>query len=133
GRPLVVGGIGHAAEAGLDDLIVVMGGVDVVALASSPARVVPNDAWPQGQATSLQAGIGIAKRDGHDAVVVGLGDQPLVEPSAWRAVAASTAPIAVATYAGRRGHPVRLGRDVWPLLPVSGDEGARVVRRARPG
>jgi len=132
GRPLVSWAIDHAAEAGLDDLIVVMGAVDVAALASSPARVVPNDAWSQGQATSLQVAIGWAADNGHDAIVVGLGDQPLVEPSAWRVVAASTASIAVATYGGRRGHPVRLAREVWPLLPASGDEGARVLMRERP-
>ena len=119
GRPLVSWAIDHAAEAGLDDLIVVMGAVDVAALASSPARVVPHDAWSQGQATSLQVAIGWAAGNGHDAIVVGLGDQPLVEPSAWRAVAASTASIAVA-------------REVWPLLPASGDEGARVLMRERP-
>src|SRR5439155_22658975 len=69
GRPLVAWAIDHAAEAGLDDLIVVMGAVDVAALGSSPARVVPNDAWSQGQATSLQVAIGCAADSGYDAVV----------------------------------------------------------------
>ena len=112
GRPLVSWAIDHAAAAGLDDLVVVMGAVDVIGLRPPAAWVVHNGSWEQGQATSLQAGIDIARRNGHDAVVVGLGDQPFVEPSAWRAVAAATAPIAVATYSGRRGHPVRLAREV---------------------
>ena len=68
----------------------------------------------------------------HDAVVVGLGDQPLVPSSAWAAVAASASPVAVATFDGQRRPPVRLDRSVWALLPVAGDEGARVLMNERP-
>jgi CTP:molybdopterin cytidylyltransferase MocA len=81
----------------------------------------------------MQAGIARARRDGHAAVVVGLGDQPLVQAEAWRLVAqAGTKPVAVATYEGVRGNPVRLSSMVWPLLPTTGDAGARLVMRRRP-
>jgi CTP:molybdopterin cytidylyltransferase MocA len=132
GRPLVWWALEHASSAGLDELIVVTGAVDLAAVLPSGATVVANDSWADGQATSLLAGVHAAQAAGHDAVVVGLGDQPFVMPAAWRAVAASPSPIAVATYAGRRANPVRLGAEVWPLLASTGDEGARELMARRP-
>ncbi len=102
-------------------------------LAQEAVTFVRNDRWREGIATSLQAGVARARQDGHAAVVVGLGDQPLVQTEAWRRVArAATSPLAVATYEGERGNPVRLSSMAWPLLPAAGDEGARVVMRRRP-
>jgi CTP:molybdopterin cytidylyltransferase MocA len=135
GRTVVEWSIESAAAANLDATYVVRGATDlpVPALAAGSVRFVRNDRWQEGIATSLQAGIARARRDGHAAVVVGLGDQPLVLAEAWRRVAAaSSAPVAVATYEGQRGNPVRLSSLVWPLLPGGGDEGARLVMRRRP-
>jgi CTP:molybdopterin cytidylyltransferase MocA len=64
---------------------------------------------------------------------VGLGDQPLVGPAAYRRVAAAYddgARLAVATYGGVRGNPVLVARDHWPeAMRLTGDEGARVLLR----
>ena len=100
-----------AASAQLDATYVVRGATDlpVPPLVADKVRFVRNDRWREGIATSLQAGVTQARRDGHAAVVVGLGDQPLVQSDAWRLVArATTSPVAVATYRGERGNPVRL-------------------------
>jgi molybdenum cofactor cytidylyltransferase len=135
GRTVVEWSIESAAAANLDATYVVRGATDlpVPPLAADAVRFVRNDRWREGMATSLQVGITRARRDGHAAVVVGLGDQPLVQSEAWRRLAgASTSPLAVATYQGKRGNPVRLSSMVWPLLPTVGDEGARVVMRRRP-
>lgn len=135
GRTVVEWAIENAVAAGLDATYVVRGATDlpIPPLAADRVVVVRNDAWRDGIATSLQAGIARARRDGHAAVVVGLGDQPLVQAEAWRRVARATStPIAVAIYGGVRGNPVRLSSMVWPLLPKTGDAGARVVMRRRP-
>jgi molybdenum cofactor cytidylyltransferase len=126
GQTVVDRAIGAALDAAIGPLYVVTGAVDVDVPSGSVA--VSNPRWADGIASSLAAGIGAASADGHDAVVVGLGDQPSVAPEAWRLVAAATGtPIAVATYDGCRGNPVRLAAEVWPLLPAAGDEGARAV------
>lgn len=133
GRTVIEWAIEHAATAGLDATYVVVGETDVrLPPGVGVVRIVRNEAWHEGLASSLQAGLRAAKRDGYGTVVVGLGDQPLVPAEAWRRVARTSAPIAVATYDGVRGHPVRLSSHVWPLLPTTGDEGARKVMRRRP-
>jgi len=131
GEPLVCWALSHLAEATLDEVIVVVGGVDLAAVLYGVV-VVDNPAWITGQASSLRAGVDEAKRRGHCAVVVGLGDQPFVPGSAWRNVADSSSPIAVATFRGRRSPPEKLADSVWDLLPLSGDVGARELMSARP-
>jgi molybdenum cofactor cytidylyltransferase len=135
GRTLVEWAIDSAAASGLDAVYVVKGETDlpVPPLAAEAVQFVVNDKWRDGMATSLRAGLTRARRDGHHAVVVGLGDQPLVLAESWQRVAQAKAkPIGVATYKGTRGNPVRLSSLVWPLLPATGDQGARVVMRRRP-
>lgn len=135
GRPLVCWAVDAALEAGLEAVVVVAGAIDLASALPSEAavEVVQNERWAQGQAGSLRAGIEWCRRHGLGAAVVGLGDQPLVPASAWRAVGCSgLAPIVAASYGGRRRNPVRLDHSVWDLLPTSGDEGARTLMRRRP-
>lgn len=144
GDGLTVAGtaIGHALAAAVGDIVVVTGAVDlgeVVAAVTAKAgptgpivSVRHHSAWADGQASTLQVAIAEAERRGVAAIVVGLADQPFVDPEAWRRVAAGSAPISVATYDGRRRNPVRLDRSVWALLPSTGDEGARTFLRVRP-
>lgn len=133
GRAVVAWSAGHALAAGLAHTVVVVGAEAELPL-PAPVTVLHNRRWAEGMATSVQVAVAHARSLGCDAVVVGLADQPFVPPSAWRAVAAATdTPIARAVYAdGRLGNPVRLAADVWPLLPTTGDEGARSLLRDRP-
>lgn len=133
GRPVLAWVVDNVLTAGFD------GGVHVVAGAADLGDVVPpgvvvlrNERWRTGIATSLAVAVDDARANGHDAIVVGLGDQPLVPTSAWAAVRDAGHPIAVASYGGRRRNPVKLGSEVWDLLPRDGDDGARTVMRERP-
>ena len=133
GRPLVAWAVDAAVSAGLDETVVVSGSVDLSEVLPDGVTILMNHAWSDGQATSLRAAVDWARRRDHAAVVIGLGDQPLVGADAWKAVAtAAGGPIATATFDGKRRPPVRLDRAVWDLLPAGGDEGARVLMAARP-
>lgn len=133
GRSLLAWALAPAIAAGLDELIVVTGAADLSALVPDAATVLHNPRWSGGQATSLQVALDWCRRQGHGAAVVGLGDLPGLTVSAWRAVAhAPGGPIVVATYQGRRGHPVRLDSEVWALVPTDGEQGARLVMAERP-
>ncbi len=132
GRALACWALEAAHGAGLDETLVVTGADDLADLVPAGVRVLANPRWVEGLATSLAVGIAAASERGHDAVVVGLADQPLVGEAAWQAVAQAGSPIGVADFAGRRCPPVRLDRSVWALLPTTGDEGARALMACRP-
>jgi len=127
GRPLAAHALAAAADAGLDELIVVTGSVDLSAVIPDGATVIHNDRWVEGQAGSLHLALSHAATAGHDAVVVGLADSPGVPTEAWRALASVDAVLAVATFDGRRRPPTLIGRSLWGDLPETGDEGARML------
>jgi molybdenum cofactor cytidylyltransferase len=131
GRPVYEWAVEHAVAAGLDEVVVVTGPAPLALPASVTG--LENPAWAEGQMTSVQAAVAHARAAGHEAVVMGLADQPFIGPATWQAVArCAAAPICVATYGGQRANPVKLGATVWDLLPTGGDEGARVLLRSRP-
>jgi CTP:molybdopterin cytidylyltransferase MocA len=132
GRPLVRWALDAALEAGLDETVVVTGGEDLSEVVPPGITVLDNPDWAEGQATSVQVAVRHADANGHAAVVIGLGDSPMVPAEAWRAVAAVDGPIVTAEFDGARRPPVRLAREVWALLPGDGDEGARVLLAERP-
>ena len=124
----------RTARAVCDPVLVVLGAqaVDVWQRADlDGATVLANRDWESGMASSLRTGLdGLLGWPGRvDAALVTLVDMPGMTPEALRRVAALAAPdaLAVATYAGVRGHPVLLGRDHWTgvVETAIGDEGAR--------
>ncbi len=136
GKPLYQWAIDSVVEAEIGPVILVTGALEVtidpMSTASSAITVAHNPQWSTGIAGSLQVGLTVARKLGAEAVVIGLADQPLVLATAWRLLAASQSPIAVATYNGKRGNPVRLHAELWDAIPKSGDEGARSLLRIYP-
>ena len=132
GRPVVSWVFDAVAKAGFDHVYVITGAVDLTSLLPDGFTAVQADDWAEGQAHTLQAARRQAEADGVEAMVVGLGDQPMVPTSAWRSVGASAGVIVTASFGGHRRPPVKFHRSAWPLLPTSGDEGARALLRSRP-
>jgi CTP:molybdopterin cytidylyltransferase MocA len=139
GEPVVTHALGSIVRAGFNEVLLVTGAVDLTEIAAAVGqksgtsiRIVENPLWQMGQASSLQAAIAYLGPSGHSAAVFGLGDQPDVGIAAWRTVGASHGPIVAATFGGKRRPPVKLERSVWDLLPVAGDEGARLLMESHP-
>ncbi|SCF13085.1 nucleotidyltransferase family protein [Micromonospora chokoriensis] len=136
GEPLVRHGVRLLGDGGCAPVHVVLGaGADE--MPDLPGAVpVRHDRWADGLGGSLLRGLASLPADTLAALVV-LVDQPLLSPVAVRRVRrahASGAVVAVATYAGRRGHPILLSRPTWPLLHgyAVGDRGARDLLRDWP-
>jgi molybdenum cofactor cytidylyltransferase len=132
GKPVVQWAVENAVAAQLDDLIVVTGAVDLRLVLPAGVTVLYNPQWHEGQATSLQTAVRHAGRAGYDAIVVGLGDQPLVPAATWQTIARSEGQLVSAVMDGHRSPPMRIDKELWPLLPTAGDEGARALIRSRP-
>lgn len=130
---------GRLAEAGLRTVVVVLGAFqERVREGGVPpgVRVAVNEAWRDGQLSSLQCGLR-ALPSGADGALVTLVDHPLVEASTYAGMreAAEISPglILVAEHGRRGGHPVVFPRAVFgELLSAPQDGGARAVLRRDP-
>ncbi len=129
GKPLLQ----HAVDAvvaveAVDDVVVVLG-AEAASVASQVAfgraRAVVCPDWQRGQAASVRCGL--RALCACSSVVVVLGDEPGVTPEVIAAVLAHAAGgSARATYDGRPGHPVVLGRsELARAGELRGDTGFR--------
>lgn len=123
--------LASAMDAGFDEVIVVTGACDLDPHIPPTVTKIHNLRWADGQATSLDSAVGHLLSTDHDAAVFGLADQPGVDSECWRSLRDSESDLAMATYGGRRGNPVRIGRRLWSELPTEGDFGARYLLQSR--
>ena len=134
GAPVVSYAVSSMLSAGFEECIAVTGSVALTGLLDGVTEV-HNPDWVTGQRSSVLAAIDYAETHGFASIVVGLGDQPFIESDAWTAVANADSPIAIATYDGIRGNPVKLSSSVWDLFrstPGDPDVGARALIHLHP-
>jgi molybdenum cofactor cytidylyltransferase len=140
GAPLVQYPVDALDEAGVDEIVVVVGhdaGAvrDALRLPAN-ARVIENADHERGQATSLIAALRSADERSEGAVVL-LADQPGITAQHVRALVAAfeDRPSGVVRLRFRDGPgPARLGRDVWrAAMQLEGDVGARELIEATGG
>jgi CTP:molybdopterin cytidylyltransferase MocA len=140
GRPMLEHAVAAMAAAPLDRVVVALGAHacrvrDGADLRGVEVFVAPG--WREGMGRVLAEGAE-AYAPGCDALVVALGDQPLLTPQAVAAIVAAweagAGPVVRAAYGGRPGHPVLFARPALDRLPaLRGDEGARDLLRDNPG
>jgi molybdenum cofactor cytidylyltransferase len=104
-----------------------------------PVRVARNDRWEMGIGSSIRAGMNalLSKPMRPAAVVILLGDQPLVTPGTIRtlldAQAATGKPVCAATFEGTIGPPVVVTGSLFPrLLSLPEDRGAKHIWATNP-
>jgi CTP:molybdopterin cytidylyltransferase MocA len=119
-------------DGGCDGITVVLGASAEAArepLTDAPVSVVEASDWAEGMGASLRAGLRSLAGSSAVAACVHLVDLPDVGPDVVARVRSYAAPdaLARATYTGRPGHPVLLGREHWTAVAdsVHGDRGAR--------
>lgn len=131
GRSFVEIAVAALADAGCGPVLVVLGArADEVRTGTvlTETTVLVNPDWASGMSSSLRVGLA-AVPAGVDAVLVSTVDTPWVGAAAVRRIVALAGPAALAraSYHGRPGHPVLIGREHWAgvAAAATGDVGAR--------
>jgi molybdenum cofactor cytidylyltransferase len=133
--------VGQARRASaLDEVVVVLGrAADEVRkrVDFGGAKVVDNPVFGEGCASSYRAGIGAIDAKS-DAIMILLGDQPGVSPEIIDRVAEvfrqRTDQIVLASYRGRKGHPMLFAKALFDkLVELHGDKAAWKLVDANPG
>jgi CTP:molybdopterin cytidylyltransferase MocA len=133
GRSWLAGSVEVLRAGGCDRVSVVLGAEAEAARALVPdgVAVLLADDWASGMGASLRAGLAALEGSAVDVALVHLVDLPDVTAEVVRRVldrgGSGPSTLARASYDGRPGHPVLLGRDHWAgvVERASGDRGAR--------
>lgn len=139
GTPWLQLAVERMRAAGCSEVLVLLGAgaEEARSLVPAGARVIVVADWAQGAGATLRAGIRAAGAGTAEALLVTLVDLPDASVDAvTRVIETADGPrshaLAQATYHGRPGHPVLIGRTHWAALAdeLDGDVGARDYLRA---
>jgi len=134
GRPLLQHVIDVANASCLEEIVVVLGSdAEAIAAGVQPgrARLVRNDDYASGMASSLQAGLRALDSRNHAALVL-LGDMPRVTATLIDDLVSrgkeTRATAVISVWRGRRSPPVVLHKSLWPAaFALRGDVGMREI------
>jgi molybdenum cofactor cytidylyltransferase len=126
--------IANVRQAAVDEIILVLGASAETIRPQLPpplGKVVVNQAYAQGMASSLREGLSAVDPHSSAALII-LGDQPFIRPQTLDQIVAeyrrSGAQIVIPSYQGNRGNPVLLHRSVFPeVMALEGDVGCRAI------
>ena len=129
GLPMLERVLQAVAAGGVGERVVVLGahaGDILAAVDLHGARAVVCEAWRDGQAASLHAGLAALPEEADRALVV-LGDGPALDPAAVArmAEAPSGTRVLAADYGAGRSHPVVVPRPLWGEIPRQGETPVR--------
>ncbi len=139
GKPLVQHALDAAADAEVDEIVVVLGHDAErirAALALTPnTHVVVNERYVEGQSTSLEVGLD-ALDPSSEAAVVLMADQPGIEARHVRSLVTryrDDSPDVLRIRFRDGPGPAIIARSMWPeLMSLTGDTGARKLFDANP-
>jgi molybdenum cofactor cytidylyltransferase len=127
--------LAHVQSAALHEIVLVLGASAEAIRRRLPSpqqfKIVVNQAYEQGIASSLRAGLS-AVDPISDAALIVLGDQPFIRPQTLDRIVEqyrrSQAQIVIPVHQGQRGNPVLLDRSVFAeVMALEGDVGSRAI------
>lgn len=138
-QPLLVHVLRTIRQAGLDDIILVLGSAADEIMKNillEGVRVIVNPSYAEGMATSVRAGLAEVTADCSGALIF-LADQPMVLASTVASLVAKYRELrpnaVIPTYQGQRGNPVLLDRSLFAkAMELQGDEGFRRILQGLP-
>jgi molybdenum cofactor cytidylyltransferase len=134
GRPLILHAVDQALASACEQVFVILGanaekvGQAFILPSSNRVTLCQNPHWEQGMGTSIHIGVEASISAGLDAVVIALGDQPLISALILNALIATQnetgKPLVASRYAGVSGVPALFAKALFPELlqlpPASG-------------